>query len=152
MKDYTFIIHNVNSGGGGLEHLNSTSLLVQRNAYSNENTYNSFLSLVAHEYFHLWNVKRLRPIVLGPFDYNQENYTKMLWVSEGFTAYYDNWIVRRAGFFTPEKYLDLLANDISNHTIKIFFIIFSSLIFYTQLLALPTFFLFSQFYISRSDY
>ncbi len=116
VKDYTFIIHNVNSGGGGLEHLNSTSLLVQRNAYSNENTYNSFLSLVAHEYFHLWNVKRLRPIVLGPFDYNQENYTKMLWVSEGFTAYYDNWIVRRAGFFTPEKYLDLLANDISNQT------------------------------------
>lgn len=116
VKDYTFIIHNVNNGGGGLEHLNSTSLLVQRNAYSNENTYNSFLSLVAHEYFHLWNVKRLRPIVLGPFDYNQENYTKMLWVSEGFTAYYDNWIVRRAGFFTTEKYLELLANDISNQT------------------------------------
>lgn len=116
VKNYTFIIHNVNSGGGGLEHLNSTSLLVQRNAYSNENSYNSFLSLVAHEYFHLWNVKRLRPTVLGPFDYNQENYTHLLWVSEGFTAYYDNWIVRRAGYYTEEKYLDIIANEISAQT------------------------------------
>lgn len=116
VKNYTFIVHNVNSGGGGLEHLNSTSLLVQRNAYSNENTYNSFLSLVAHEYFHLWNVKRLRPTVLGPFDYNQENYTHLLWVSEGFTAYYDNWIVRRAGYYTEEKYLDIIANEITAQT------------------------------------
>jgi predicted metalloprotease with PDZ domain len=113
VKNYTFIVHNVNSGGGGLEHLNSTSLLVQRNAYSNENTYNSFLSLVAHEYFHLWNVKRLRPSVLGPFDYDQENYTHLLWVSEGFTAYYDNWIVKRAGYYTEDKYLEIIANEIS---------------------------------------
>lgn len=116
VKNYTFIIHNVNSGGGGLEHLNSTSLLVQRNAYSNENTYNGFLSLVAHEYFHLWNVKRLRPTVLGPFDYNQENYTHLLWVSEGFTAYYDNWIVKRAGYYTEDKYLEIIANEISAQT------------------------------------
>lgn len=114
VKNYTFIIHNVNNGGGGLEHLNSTSLLVQRNAYSNENTYNSFLSLVAHEYFHLWNVKRLRPSVLGPFDYDQENYTHLLWVSEGFTAYYDNWIVKRAGYYTDDKYLEIIANEISS--------------------------------------
>jgi predicted metalloprotease with PDZ domain len=113
VKNYTFIVHNVNSGGGGLEHLNSTSLLVQRNAYSNENTYNSFLGLVAHEYFHLWNVKRLRPSVLGPFDYDQENYTHLLWVSEGFTAYYDNWIVKRAGYYTEDKYLEIIANEIS---------------------------------------
>lgn len=113
VKNYTFIVYNVNSGGGGLEHLNSTSLLVQRNAYSNENTYNSFLGLVAHEYFHLWNVKRLRPSVLGPFDYDQENYTHLLWVSEGFTAYYDNWIVKRAGYYTEDKYLEIIANEIS---------------------------------------
>lgn len=113
VKNYTFLVYNVNSGGGGLEHLNSTSLLVQRNAYSTENSYNSFLGLVAHEYFHLWNVKRLRPSVLGPFDYDQENYTHLLWVSEGFTAYYDNWIVKRAGYYTEDKYLEILANEIS---------------------------------------
>ncbi len=112
-KNYLFIVHNVPSGGGGLEHLNSTTVQVQRFAYANENTYQSFLGLIAHEYFHLWNVKRLRPAVLGPFDYNKENYTSMLWVSEGFTAFYDNWIVRRAGFSTPEKYLDIIANEYS---------------------------------------
>lgn len=113
-KEYTFIVHNVPSGGGGLEHLNSTTVQVNRMAYSNENTYQSFLGLIAHEYFHLWNVKRLRPAALGPFKYDQENYTNMLWVSEGFTAFYDNWIVRRAGFSTTEKYLDIIANEYSN--------------------------------------
>ena len=71
-KNYVFIVHNVNAGGGGLEHLNSTTLQMQRNAYAAEATYNGFLSLVAHEYFHLWNVKRLRPIALGPFNYDEE--------------------------------------------------------------------------------
>lgn len=112
-KNYTFIVHNVLNGGGGLEHLNSTTVQVQRMAYGNESSYNGFLGLIAHEYFHLWNVKRLRPQVLGPFDYNNENYTRMLWVSEGFTAFYDNWIVRRAGFTAEEKYLDLIANEYS---------------------------------------
>lgn len=115
-KNYTFIIHNVPAGGGGLEHLNSTTVQVQRFAYSNENTYQSFLGLIAHEYFHLWNVKRLRPIALGPFDYSKENYTNMLWVSEGFTAFYDNLIVKRAGFNTSEKYLDLIAGEYSAQT------------------------------------
>lgn len=115
-KNYTFIVHNVPAGGGGLEHLNSTSVQVQRFAYSNENTYQSFLGLIAHEYFHLWNVKRMRPIALGPFDYTKENYTNMLWVSEGFTAFYDNWIVKRAGFSSPEKYLDLIAGEYSAQT------------------------------------
>lgn len=115
-KEYLFIVHNVPAGGGGLEHLNSTTVQVNRMAYSNENTYQSFLGLIAHEYFHLWNVKRLRPIVLGPFNYNEENYTNMLWVSEGFTAFYDNWLVRRAGFSTQEKYLELIANEYSAQT------------------------------------
>lgn len=115
-KNYTFIVHNVPSGGGGLEHLNSTTVQVQRFAYANENTYQSFLGLIAHEYFHLWNVKRMRPIALGPFDYSKENYTNMLWVSEGFTAFYDNWIVKRAGFNTPDKYLDLIAGEYSAQT------------------------------------
>ncbi|WP_423147411.1 M61 family metallopeptidase [Rubrolithibacter danxiaensis] len=112
-KRYVFIIHNFNSGGGGLEHLNSTVLGATRNSYTNESSYKGFLGLVAHEYFHLWNVKRLRPKALGPFDYENENYTTNLWIAEGFTAYYDNMMVRRAGFYSPENYLDIISNDIN---------------------------------------
>ena len=112
-KRYVFIVHNRNSGGGGLEHLNSTVLGATRNGYTNETTYKGFLGLVAHEYFHLWNVKRLRPEALGPFDYDRENYTSALWISEGFTAYYDNLIMRRVDLYSPEQYLMILANDLN---------------------------------------
>lgn len=109
---YVFIVHNLQRGGGGLEHLNSTTLQTSRWNYGTEAGYNGFLSLVAHEYFHLWNVKRLRPQPLGPFDYNQENYTSLLWVSEGITSYYDDLIVQRAGFTSPQKYLDIVGGTI----------------------------------------
>lgn len=105
-KHYTFIVHNYAQGGGGLEHLNSTVLGATRNGYTNDAIYKGFLNLVAHEYFHLWNVKRLRPIALGPFDYDKENYTTNLWVSEGFTSYYPNKLVHRAGFTTPEGFVN----------------------------------------------
>jgi predicted metalloprotease with PDZ domain len=111
---YVFIIHNIQNGGGGLEHLNSTTLQVARWGYEPENTYNGFLSLVAHEYFHLWNVKRLRPQPLGPFNYDAENYTTLLWVSEGITSYYDDLLVRRAGYYTPERYLDIIGSSITS--------------------------------------
>ena len=112
-KRYVFIVHNYSSGGGGLEHLNSTVLGASRFGYNNENTYKNFLSLVAHEYFHVWNVKRLRPVALGPFNYDAENYTTDLWIAEGFTAYYDNLIIRRANFHSPERYLDIVAKEIN---------------------------------------
>lgn len=112
-KRYLFIVHNLPSGGGGLEHLNSTTLQTGRWSYGSESSYNGFLSLVAHEYFHLWNVKRLRPVPLGPFDYNAENYTSLLWIAEGFTAYYDDLIVRRCGFTSENEYLKTLAGNIS---------------------------------------
>lgn len=112
-KRYVFIVHNYNSAGGGLEHLNSTVLGMSRYNYADANTYNNFLALVAHEYFHLWNVKRLRPAALGPFDYDQENYTTNLWISEGFTAYYDNLSVRRAGLYSQKEYIDALTNEIN---------------------------------------
>lgn len=105
-KHYTFIVHNYAQGGGGLEHLNSTVLGATRNGYTNERTYLSFLNLVAHEYFHLWNVKRLRPIALGPFDYDKENYTTNLWVSEGFTSYYPSKLMYRSGFTNPEGFVN----------------------------------------------
>lgn len=112
-KRYVFIVHNFNSGGGGLEHLNSTVLGASRNAYSTEAGLLRFLALVSHEYFHLWNVKRLRPIALGPFNYDAENYTTNLWIAEGFTAYYQDIFTKRAGLQTPEKYLSGLAASIS---------------------------------------
>ncbi|WP_460925206.1 M61 family metallopeptidase [Pontibacter brevis] len=114
VERYVFIVHNLNRGGGGLEHLNSTTLQTSRWNYGTEAGYNGFLSLVAHEYFHLWNVKRLRPLALGPFNYNQENYTDLLWVSEGITSFYDDLIVRRAGFTTPQRYLDVVAGSITS--------------------------------------
>ena len=101
-KRYVFIVHNVVGGDGGLEHCNSTVLSVDRWTYDGSN-YINFLNLVAHEYFHLWNVKRIRPIELGPFNYDQEVYTNYLWVMEGFTSYYDELILRRCGFYSQEE-------------------------------------------------
>jgi predicted metalloprotease with PDZ domain len=93
--------------------LYSTTLSVSRNAYGTDAGYKGFLGLVAHEYFHLWNVKRIRPVALGPFDYDNENYTHMLWVSEGGTSYFGDLIVQRAGFVTVDEYLANTSNGIT---------------------------------------
>ena len=106
---YLFIVHNLDGGGGGLEHLNSTTLHVDRWAYANHRSYTGFLSLAAHEYFHLWWVKRARPAALGPFNYNEENYTTQLWVMEGFTSYYDELLLRRTGHYNEQEYLQKLS-------------------------------------------
>ncbi|MFT5823203.1 MAG: putative metalloprotease with PDZ domain, partial [Crocinitomix sp.] len=111
-KEYLFIIHNITVPSGGLEHKNSTTLQVNRWTYEGD-AYLGFISLVAHEYFHLWNVKRMRPKTLGPFDYDSENYTDLLWVMEGFTSYYDELALRRAGFYTQEEYLGKLFSTIN---------------------------------------
>lgn len=109
---YVFIVHNVVGGDGGLEHCNSTVLSVDRWTYDGSN-YINFLNLVAHEYFHLWNVKRIRPIELGPFNYDQEVYTNYLWVMEGFTSYYDELILRRCGYYTAEEMLKKIQSAIN---------------------------------------
>ena len=111
-KEYVFIVHNVVNGQGGLEHMNSSTLSVNRWTYEGSN-YINFLNLVAHEYFHLWNVKRFRPIELGPFNYDQENYTTLLWVMEGFTSYYDELIMRRIGLVSPEEFVSKIQNTIN---------------------------------------
>ena len=111
-QNYTFIIHNVIDGQGGLEHKNSTTLSVNRWTYDGSE-YIGFLSLVAHEYFHLWNVKRIRPIELGPFNYDEENYTSLLWVMEGFTSYYDELLLLRAGYYSQEMYLPKLLSSLN---------------------------------------
>ena len=100
-EDYLFILNT--RGGGGLEHFNSTALQFNRFAFTTR--YKDFLNLVAHEHFHLWNVKRIKPDALGPFDYENENYTKLLWFAEGGTAYYEGVLMRRAGLITAGEAL-----------------------------------------------
>jgi len=109
--NYTFIVNL--RGGGGLEHLNSTALQFDRFGFKPESRYKGFLGLVAHEYFHLWNVKRLRPDALGPFDYENENYTKLLWTAEGGTEYYATLLLKRAGFTTDKEFLENKASGIA---------------------------------------
>jgi Predicted protease with the C-terminal PDZ domain len=109
-NDYTFIVNL--RGGGGLEHLNSTALQYDRFGFKPESRYKNFLGLAAHEYFHNFNVKRIRPDALGPFDYEHENYTRLLWVAEGGTEYYSNLLLRRAGLITDKEYLDGKAKSI----------------------------------------
>jgi predicted metalloprotease with PDZ domain len=116
-KEYLFIVQNVEAGGGGLEHLNSTVVVMSRLNWKDEAKYKSFLGLCAHEYFHLWNVKRIRPVELGPFNYHEENYTEQLWVAEGVTSYYDELAMMRAGFVKPAQFLATLesyVNDLEN--------------------------------------
>jgi predicted metalloprotease with PDZ domain len=113
-QHYTFIIHNLSRGSGGLEHLNSTVFGVARDSYATEEGYKDFLGLVAHEYHHLWNVKRLRPVALGPFDYENENYTTNLWVAEGFTSYYENKFMLRAGYYSPDEFAGILISKVAN--------------------------------------
>lgn len=109
-SDYTFIVNL--RGGGGLEHLNSTALQTDRFSFQPESRYKGFLGLLAHEYFHNWNVKRIRPDALGPFDYENENYTKLLWVAEGGTAYYEGILLLRAGIITDKEFLENKASQI----------------------------------------
>lgn len=112
-EHYTFIIHLQPNIGGGTEHLNSTVCQTSPNAFYPRRNYVRFLGLASHEYFHLWNVKRIRPQVLGPFDYQHENYTRALWLSEGVTSYYGDQLLRRAGLTTVSEYLEGLAGTMA---------------------------------------
>ncbi len=111
-KHYVFLVNNGMAWSGGLEHLNSCVLGVLRSTYETTGGYNRFLGLVAHEYNHLWNVKRLRPIALGPFDYDKENYTTNLWVAEGFTTYYQPKYMLRAGFSDEASFINANIGNI----------------------------------------
>lgn len=108
--EYTFLLLSTEKSFGGLEHLNSTSLIYPRWNFQPYSSYVRYMSLVAHEYFHLWNVKRIRPAALGPFDYETENYTNLLWVAEGFTSYYDEYLLTRAGFITSKEYFPMIES------------------------------------------
>jgi predicted metalloprotease with PDZ domain len=113
MKRYLFLVYLTDKGRGGLEHQASTALLFPRAAMLNSRGWEDFLTLAAHEYFHLWNVKRIKPRALVPFDYSQENYTTLLWAFEGMTSYYDNLFVRRAGLMSANRYLTRLGETLT---------------------------------------
>jgi len=112
-KRYTFI-HHLAAGRGGLEHRNSAVFLVDRFGFRPRAAYERFLELVSHEFFHVWNVKRIRPKALGPFDYRRENHTRQLWTMEGVTSYYEKRFVVAAGLYSKERYLERLAEEISS--------------------------------------
>ena len=112
-RHYTFLA--MGTGGGGIEHLTSTAMMFNGASLSDPAGYSRWLSFVAHEYFHTYNVKRIRPIALGPFDYDKENYTDMLWVSEGFTVYYEDLILVRAGLMTHDQYFERVQKNIQHY-------------------------------------
>lgn len=110
---YLFLLHLTAQSFGGLEHKNSCSLIYSRFGFRPEDSYQRFMQLVAHEFFHLWNIKRIRPKALEVFDYNQENYTPSLWFSEGTTSYYDLLLPLRAGIYDARTYLKNLGKEIT---------------------------------------
>jgi predicted metalloprotease with PDZ domain len=125
-KNYVFMLAAVHDGYGGLEHKNSTALICSRkdlprlprstlapSTHKQPEGYTTLLGLISHEYFHTWNVKRLRPAELARYDYTQENYTRLLWFFEGFTSYYDDLFLRRAKRIDNATYLKLLSKTIN---------------------------------------
>jgi len=109
LHSYTFFVHLSDVPDGGLEHASSNSAVILRNQFQPLERYQRFLALQSHEYFHLWNVKRIRPKSLGPFDYTREVNTGLLWWMEGTTDYFSDLILRRAGLYSPSKYLEEAA-------------------------------------------
>jgi len=112
-RHYTFIM--MNRGMGGLEHTNSMAVFTNRMDFNSPEISDGYLSFIAHEFFHLYNVKTIRPVKLGPFDYDEENYTDMLWLSEGGTVYYEDLILNRAGFYSRDEILKELKSSITNY-------------------------------------
>jgi predicted metalloprotease with PDZ domain len=116
---YVFMLNVVEDGYGGLEHRQSTALICGRKDVPrvgravNKETYTTLLGLISHEYFHTWNVKRLKPVEFAPYDYTQENHTHMLWFFEGFTSYYDDQFLLRTGLIDAPTYLKLLGKTVN---------------------------------------
>jgi predicted metalloprotease with PDZ domain len=126
VKRYAFLVHAIESGYGGLEHRASTALLCSRHDLpvqvksrthtshnkNLEKNYRQFLGLCSHEYFHMWHIKRIKPAAFVPYDLQRENYTRLLWLFEGFTSYYDDLMLFRSGVIELNDYLEILAKTI----------------------------------------
>ncbi|BDA80920.1 peptidase [Leptospira kobayashii] len=109
---YLFVLNLSQNAYGGLEHRASSINFFSPDQIHDEEEYKRLLELLAHEYFHLWNIKRIRPIALGPFDYQKPNLTKELWIAEGITSFYDIYFLYLSGFITKEDYLTKIQADI----------------------------------------
>ncbi|MDA4131366.1 MAG: PDZ domain-containing protein [Thaumarchaeota archaeon] len=114
---YLFLADFTSDNYGGLEHLNSTHCIAPIFRLDPPYEYHELLTLFSHEFFHAWNVKRLRPVGFGPFDYSREIYSKSLWISEGITSYYDDLLLRRCGIYSVPEYLDAFSANVN--TIKV---------------------------------
>ena len=120
MDRYVFLVMAVGDGYGGLEHRASTALLCSRDDLPYKGMaglperYRTFLGLCSHEYFHTWNVKRIKPAAFIPYDLERENYTTLLWAFEGFTSYYDDLALLRSGVIAQQDWLELTAKTIDN--------------------------------------
>ena len=120
MDRYVFLVTAIGEGYGGLEHRASTALLCSREdlpqpgAKKVTESYRTFLGLCSHEYFHTWNVKRIKPAAFTPYDLDRENYTTLLWAFEGITSYYDDLALVRCGLISQQDYLEGLGKSISN--------------------------------------
>jgi predicted metalloprotease with PDZ domain len=125
-SNYLFMLHASGEGYGGLEHRNSTALIASRTdlpktlpaggkpeALKAADGYTTLLGLISHEYFHTWNVKRLRPAEFKRYDYDRENHTELLWFFEGFTSYYDDLFLRRTGLIDDAVYLNLMTKTVN---------------------------------------
>ncbi|MBV1859901.1 MAG: PDZ domain-containing protein [Nannocystaceae bacterium] len=113
MQRYVFLMNVGDVGGGGLEHAQSTMMMMSRTAFDKETGYDAAARLTAHEFFHLWNVKRIHDAALGPFDYQHENYSRLLWFHEGFTETMESLAMRRSGLWTAQEYLEHIASRIT---------------------------------------
>ncbi|NNF66807.1 MAG: M61 family metallopeptidase [Gammaproteobacteria bacterium] len=119
MERYVFLTNVVGDGYGGLEHRASSALITRRSDLPGPQTkgidkpYRRFLGLVSHEYFHLWNIKRIKPAAFSPFDLSGEAYTRLLWVFEGVTSYYDDLALVRSGLVDRVAYLELLSENVN---------------------------------------
>ena len=119
---YTFLTMALGDGYGGLEHRSSTALVTKREGLpfvgmtETTEAYRNFLGLASHEYFHSWNIKRIKPAAFVPYDLSRENHTRLLWAFEGFTSYYDDLLLTRAGLLTEAQYLTGLAKTMTTVT------------------------------------
>jgi len=121
MRRYVFLVNVLGEGYGGLEHRASTALVCARDDLPAKgvaavtDSYRTFLGLCSHEYFHTWNVKRIKPAAFVPYDLAGENYTRLLWAMEGITSYYDDLMLVRSGLISHESYLELLGRALTSH-------------------------------------
>lgn len=112
---YVFMVHATSGAGGATEHLNSTIIQRPRDRFAKREDYLGFISTAAHEFIHTWNVKAYRPKGLAPYDYTNINYSKLLWIAEGSTSYFEDHLLVRSGIQTTDEFFKVLSKTINRH-------------------------------------